>query len=126
MKQFSRHWKSSKSARKQRKYRAQLPLHLRQRLLRAHLSTELKKRYHQRNVPVRAGDKVVVARGQFKKRDGKVERVDKKRECLYISGIEVVKKDGTKILFAIHPSNVVITELYLDDKRRKEQLEVTQ
>ncbi len=123
MKEFSTSWKGSKKARKQRKYRANLPLHLRHRLVRVHLSKELRKKLKTRNVIVRTGDKIKVIRGQFKKKDGKVERVDRKNEMIYVNGIEIIKKDGTKVLLGVHPSNLMITELNMDDKIRKQRLE---
>ena len=30
----------------------------------------------------------------------------------------MIKKDGTKVFYPIHPSNLVVTELNLDDKKR--------
>ena len=38
---FSKHWKSSKQPRKQRKYRAKAPLHIKRKLLNVNLSKEL-------------------------------------------------------------------------------------
>ena len=61
-------------------------------------------------------------RGQFKKKEGKIERVDIKRERVYITGIERIKKEGTKLLVAFSPSNLMITELDLNDKKRKEKV----
>ena len=124
MKTFSRSWKSSKKVRKQRKYRSNLPLHLRSKLVHVHLSKELHQKYNRRSVVVRLGDKVRVMRGKFRKSEGKVDRIDRKREALYITGIELIKKEGAKVLLPIHPSNVLIVELKLDDKKRKEKLEV--
>ena len=37
---------------------------------------------------------------------------------MYITGVEMIKKDGTKAFYPIHPSNLVVTELNLDDKKR--------
>ena len=115
MKKFSESWKGSKKARKQRKYRSNLPLHLRSKLVRVHLSKELRQKYNKRSVVIRLGDKVRVMRGKFRKSEGKVDRIDRKREALYITGIELIKKEGAKILLPIHPSNVLIVELKLDD-----------
>ena len=42
---------------------------------------------------------------------------------MYINGVEMVKKDGTKVNYPIHPSNVVLNELNLDDKMRQKILE---
>ena len=46
-----------------------------------------------------------------------------KKNCrLIISGIDVQKKDGNKTRYPINPSNVMITELKLEDKKRSEIL----
>jgi len=118
-KEFSRAWKSSKQPRKQRKYRHNAPLHIKQKFIHAHLSKDLKKKYNRRNIGLRTGDKVKVMRGQYKKKEGKVERVDLKRTKVYITGIENTKKDGTKTMYPIDPSNLMIVELNLSDKKRE-------
>ena len=123
MKEFSKHWKSSKNPKKQRKYVANAPLHIRKKFLSTHLSKELIKKYKRRNIPIRKGDKVKVLRGQFKKRIGKIESVNFKKYRVYIEGVQHIKKDGTKIFYPVHPSNLVILELNLDDKKRKKSLE---
>lgn len=123
MKEFSKEWKASTKPRKQRKYRKNMPLHLRAKLMRIHLSKTLRSKFNSKNVRVRKGDKVIVLTGEYKGREGAVERIDSKRERLYITGIESVKKDGTKTIPPIHPSNVIAVELLLADKRRKEKLE---
>lgn len=120
---FSKSWKSSKQPRKQRKYRANAPLHIKGKFLAAHLSKELRKAYNRRGIRLRTGDKVKIMIGQFKKKEGKVERVDVKKERAYIAGIDILKRDGSKTQYPIHPSNLMITELNLEDKRRKEILE---
>ena len=67
---------------------------------------------------VRKGDKVKVLRGKFSKKEGKVERVHVKGGKVFVTGIEMIKKDGTKLPVALDPSNVMITCLDLSDKRR--------
>lgn len=123
MKEWSKDWKSSKNPRKQRKYLYNLPLHIRKSLLSATLSKDLRKKYGKRSLSVRKDDKVKVLRGQFKKKTGKVFRVNLKRIRIYIEGVENVKKDGSKAPYPVHPSNVMITELNLEDKERKTILE---
>jgi len=49
---FSAHWKSSKQTRKQRKYRANAPIHVQRKLLSANLSKELRKKYEKRDFPI--------------------------------------------------------------------------
>ena len=118
MKTFSRNWKSSKKARKQRKYRANLPIHLRSKLTHMHLSEQLRAAHKTRNMAPRVGDKVKIMRGQFKSREGAIEKVDRAYERVYVTGMDVIKKDGTKVMFPFHPSNLMLVELYLEDKRR--------
>lgn len=115
---FSTNWKKSNQPKKQRKYRYNAPLHLKQKFMRSHLSKELRKKHKKRSIGLKKGDKVKVLRGTYKGKTGKVEKVDLKEQCIYITGIEVIKKDGTKTNYPLHPSNLLITELNLDDKKR--------
>ena len=117
-KDFSSEWIRSKQPRKQRKYRYNAPLHIKCKFMAAHLSKELSKKYNRRSIKVRKGDKVTILRGQFKKKTGRIEKIDLKKTKTYIAGIEMIKKDGTKVLYPIHPSNLIVTELNLDDKKR--------
>ena len=115
---FSSSWKKSIQPRKQRKYRHNAPLHIKQKFVGVHLSKELKKKYNKRSINLRKGDGIKVMRGQFKNKTGKIDKVDTKKTLVYVSGIEVMKRDGTKARYPIHPSNLVITELNMDDKMR--------
>ncbi len=121
--EFSRKWKSSKQPRKQRKYLAKAPLHIKHKLLSAHLVKELIKKYKRRNFPVRKGDKVIIMSGQFKGINGNVNKINLRKTRIYIDGVEIIKKDGTKSFYPIHPSKVMIKEFILDDKERKKALE---
>ena len=88
----------------------------------SHLSKELIQKYKIRSIRVRKSDKVKIVRGQFKSKTGSVNRVDIKKNKIYIDGCEVIKKDGTKAFYPINPSNIIITELTLDDKKRAKKL----
>ena len=123
MRHFSKTWKSSKKPGKQRKYRANSPLHTKQKFAHSHLSRELIKKYGKRSIGLRKGDKVKIMRGQFKKQEGKIADISFKKVRVLISGIEVTKKDGTKKMLPLDPSNLMITELNLDDKFRQKILE---
>ena len=118
---FSKNWIKSKQPRKQRKYLANAPIHIRKRFIVSTFSEELRKKYTRRNFRLRKGDKVKIMKGQFKNRIGKVERINIKQRKIYIQGIENIRKDGTKAFYPIHPSNLMITELFLEDKKRKEK-----
>lgn len=123
MKEFSTAWKSSKNPGKQRKYAYNAPLHIRQKFIRINLSKELRKNYGRRNIGVSKGDAVKILRGKFKNKTGKVERVDLKRTNVYVNGVEAQKKDGSKAAYPLHPSNLMITELMLEDRKRRKIIE---
>ena len=118
-KKFSTSWKRSTQPRKQRKFRYNAPLHVRQKLVHVHLSSELRQKQGTRAMQVRKGDKVKVLRGKFRKQEGKVERVELKRERVFVTGMEYTKKNGTKVPVALRPSNLMIVALEMADKRRK-------
>jgi len=122
-KKWSRFWKSSTQKRKQRKYVFQAPMHIKHKFMGSHLSTELKKEWNIRTVPVRKGDTVTVLRGDNKGKSGKVTKSSLTRTRIFVEGVEVARADGSKALYPVHPSNVVITKLDLSDAKRKEKLE---
>ena len=124
MKFWSKQWKSSKKPRKQRKYVYHAPLHVRHKFFSAHLSKELQQKYGRRSFPVRKGDEVEIMKGSFKKKRGKVSRVDTKKIKIFIDGITRKKVDGTEIQIPIYPSKVKIINLNLEDKKRLEALSI--
>lgn len=117
-KQFSRYWNSSKQPRKQRKFRATAPKHIKQKMLASHLSHELRKRYSRRSFQIRKGDNVKIMSGENKGKSGKIEVVDTKRGRVAIEGIQRTKKEGSKVNLFFNPSKLIILELNLDDKKR--------
>ena len=119
MKKFSIGWNKSTQARKQRKYRYNAPTHIRRKLVSAHLDKALRKELNKRSLPVRKGDEVKIMVGNHKGKTGKVARVDLKRLKIFIEEIKIRKVSGQEVQVAIEPSNVIITKLYLDDKKRK-------
>jgi len=119
---FSIKWKASKQPRKQRKYSANAPLHVKGKRMASPLSKELKKKYGMRNIEVRKGDEVKVLRGKFKKKSGKVLVADLKKTRISVDGVERSKKDGTKVSVWFNPSKVMITTLNLDDKKRMKRM----
>jgi len=119
MKEWSNKWIASKQPRKQRKYRHKAPLHVRQRFVSAHLSEVLRSRFGKRSLPLRKGDDVKVMRGSDKGFKGKVERIDLKTSKVYVEGLNVKKVDGSEVLKPIEPSNLLITEPKMEDKRRQ-------
>jgi large subunit ribosomal protein L24 len=89
----------------------------------ANLTKDLRTKYGRRNVPVRKTDVVKVMRGKFKKKTGKVSIVNLKKLKVAIEGLQIQKKDGTKVNVYFDPSNIQIIELNLDDKERTKSLE---
>ena len=116
---------TSTKARKQRKARANAPLHKKRRMVSAHLDSALMKEYNVRSVAVRKGDTVRVIRGDkdFKASEAKVANVDLKHMKLTIENITVPKADGTQKPRPVDPSNVLLTKLDLSDPWRKEKLD---
>ncbi len=123
MKEFSKLWIASKSRKKQRKYVENAPLHLRGGMMSSTLSKELRKKHGRRNLTIKKGDKVKIVRGSFKGRVTTVESVSLTDYRVYLKGVEATRKEGGKSQLGIHPSNLVIQELNLEDKKRKEGLE---
>lgn len=120
---FSKHWKASKQPRKQRKYRANAPLHLRKDFVSINLSKELRKKTGKRNLPAKKGDKVKIFVGKFKGKKGKILQVDLKKLKIVVEDIQVKKMDGSKANFKLQPSNLQIIELA--DRKFKERREST-
>ena len=81
------------------------------------LSKELRKKYSTRSLTPRKDDSAKVMRGSYKGKTGKIERVNRLNSKVYITGIDKTKKDGSKALFPIHASNIMLTEI-APDKRR--------
>ena len=118
-KEFSKHWKSSKKPRKQRKYIANAPLHIKKKFISVNLSKNLRKDKGIRNIPVRKGDSVKVMRGKFKGKTGKITEVNLKKSLVAIENVRVKKQDGSKVNTFVRPSNLQIIELNLEDRKRK-------
>lgn len=121
-KKWSSSWKASKKPNKQRKYRVNAPLHTKQKMLSCHLSQDLRKKYERRSIQIRSGDKVKVMVGSFKGKTGKVDDVNLKKIKVSIAGIDITKKDGSKVKPYFNPSNLMILELELGDKMRADKL----
>ncbi len=110
---------NSKQPRKQRKERYNAPLHLRQKYMRAPLSKDLREELKKRNAQVRKGDTVKVLRGDNAGTEGEVEEVNLKKCTIKVHGVSNFRADGTEVPRPIHPSNVVITKLEMEDEERE-------
>jgi len=124
--EWSAKWKSSVQPRKQRKFRHNAPLHTRHKFMGARLSPEHTRQLGRRSLPVRKGDEVRVMRGSTRGLKGVVERIDLKRSKVYVEGIIVKKVDGSEVMKALKPSNLIITKPNMDDKKRQRILARTE
>jgi len=116
---------SSTKAKKQRKARAEAPLHKKKRMIAAHLDSALMSEYNVRSLPVKKGDTVKIIRGSedFKTSEAKVASVDLKHLKIIIENITVPKADGTQKPKPVDPSDVLLTKLDLSDPWRKAKLD---
>ena len=114
----------SSKARVQRYNQANAPLHVKRKMLSAHLSADLRKEYGKRSARVCKGDTVMVVRGNEDIRgiEGKVVNVYTQTGRVAIEGVTIKSADGTEKERPIHASNLVIVKLNLDDAWRKEAL----
>merc|ERR1712110_1121398 len=108
----------SSSRRKSRKAHFAAPSSERRKLMSAPLSTELRNKHKVRAVPVRKDDELLVVRGTFKGREGKIIQVYRKKWVIHIERITREKASGATVQVGIHPSKVVINKLRLDKDRK--------
>jgi large subunit ribosomal protein L24 len=89
------------------------------------LSSELRERHGKRSVRPRVGDTVRIVKGEYKDIEGKITGVDSRVGMVMVEGVTHEKTKGGTSPVPISSSNVVITNLALEDKIRKKKLEVT-
>jgi large subunit ribosomal protein L24 len=58
-------------------------------------------------------------RGQFRDTEGKVIRVDYRDVQVFLDSATVTKADGKEVNIPIHPSNLMLVKLELDDERKQ-------
>lgn len=108
----------SSSRRKARKAYFTAPSSVRRKLMSSHLSKELKEKHGVRAMPIRRGDEVIVVRGQNKTHTGKVLAVYRKKYCIHIERYTKEKSNGQTVPVPVHPSNVFITKLKMNEDRK--------
>lgn len=121
---WSREWNSSTNPTKQRKYRDNAPMHVKDKLVSANLSETLREELGTRNIPVRVGDRAQVMRGDESGSEGIISKIDREEEKVYISDLDRQKTDGTVKEKALRPSNVQLQALNLEDADRIEKYDV--
>jgi len=113
----------TRQPRKQRNATERAPLHERHDQVRATLDGDLRERHGRRNVRVAAGDTVEVMRGDHAGEEGEVIGVDMKDATVTVEGVTVEAADGEEVPRALRASNLRVTDLDLDDDRRRQRLE---
>jgi large subunit ribosomal protein L24 len=110
---------SPKSPRKQRRQVQQSSMHTRKNHLNCRLDEFLQEEYGLRSLHVKKGDLVKIMRGQFRDTEGKVIRVDHKNMRVHLESATITKSDGKEVNTPIHPSNLMLVKLELDNERKK-------
>ncbi len=96
------------------------PLHRMQKKVKSTLKPSLRKKQSKRSMQVKKGDKVKVMRGKYRGKTGKVKKVSLKKPTIAIEDLEIEKASGEKADANIHPSNLQIIKIDLEDPKRKE------
>ncbi|MDR1954560.1 MAG: 50S ribosomal protein L24 [Candidatus Methanoplasma sp.] len=115
---------ASSKARVQRKVQANAPLHVKRKMLSAHLSDELRGKYGVRTARLCKGDTVAVIRGDEDVRgtEGKVLEVFTNTGRVSVDGVTINQADGTATVRPVHASNLIITKLNTEDQWRIDSL----
>lgn len=121
---WSREWNSSTKPSKQRKYRRNAPMHVKDKLVSANLNQVLRDELGTRSLPVRIGDRAKVMRGDEKGVEGIVSNIDREEEKVYINNLDRQRTDGTVRELPFAPSNLQLQALNLENPDRIEKYEV--
>merc|ERR1712217_233774 len=85
------------SRRKSRKAHFTAPSHVRRKLMSAPLSKDLRTKYSVRSVPIRRDDEVMIARGNYHDREGKVTQVYRKKWRIHVERVTRDKANGQTV-----------------------------
>lgn len=108
----------AKKPRKQRKKFFEMKAHKRAKKIAAHLSKKLAKETGKKSLPVRKGDTVKIARGEFKGKEGKVLRADRAKLKIFVEKVVRKKSDGSEMQVPVDASKVIVVEIDKSDKKR--------
>jgi large subunit ribosomal protein L26e len=84
----------------------------------AALSKELRGKHNVRSIPIRKNDEVMIVRGTYKGREGKITQVYRSKYVIHVEKISRQKVNGQTVPIGIHPSNAVITKIHMDKNRQ--------
>ncbi|MDF1541093.1 MAG: 50S ribosomal protein L24 [Candidatus Thorarchaeota archaeon] len=110
---------SSKSPRKQRRLIYKSPLHTHKKMLKCRLDEFLREEYAMRSLVPKKGDLVRIMRGQFRDTEGKIVGIDYGKIRIYVDSSTTTKADGKEVQIPMHPSNLMLVKLELDDDRKE-------
>lgn len=117
----------TKKPTKQRKRLYQGALHTKRKLIVAPVDKKLREQIGKRSIAVRKGDTVKILVGSHKGKSGKVEKVDYSKAKVYVKEIIYKTNKGLEKLLPLTASNLLITDVVLDDVRRfKKNISVTE
>jgi large subunit ribosomal protein L24 len=88
-------------------------------MLKCRLDEFLQEEYGMRSMVIKKGDLVRVMRGQFRDTEGKVTVVDYRAIRVHLENATVTRADGKEANIPVHPSNLMLVKLELDDDRKK-------
>ncbi|WOO80912.1 60S ribosomal protein L26-1 [Vanrija pseudolonga] len=88
------------------------------KIMSSSLSKELRAKHGAKSIPVRKDDEVLIVRGKYKGREGKVTQVYRKKWVIHVDRVHIEKSNAATAPIGISPSNVVITSLKLDKDRK--------
>ena len=119
--------KSSKP-KKQRFFRFNAPMHVRQHFVHAHLDKSIRTKLgiKKRAVQISKGDTIKIMAGSKKGTTGKVTSVNLRTGRIGIDSLMKKNARGKEFSVMISTNNVYITDLNLSDKRRAAKLRVAQ
>ncbi len=118
----------SSQPRKQRFFRFNAPMHVRQHFLHSHVDKVLKAKLNLKksSIQISKGDTVKVMSGSKRGTTGKVTRVNLRTGKIMIDSLTKKNSRGKEFNVPINASNVYITDLNLTDKYRAAKLKVAQ
>merc|ERR1740117_1497800 len=82
------------------------------------LSKDLRNKYSVRSLPIRKDDEVMIVRGHYHDREGKVTEVYRRKWVIHVERVTRDKANGQTVQIGIRPSKCVITRLKLDKDRK--------
>ena len=110
---------SSKAPRKQRRDIHKDPIHANKKRLKCKLDEFLREEHGIRALVVKKGDLVRIMRGQFRDTEGTVTEVSYSKARVYVDSATTTKADGKEANIPIHPSNLLLVKLAMNDDRKE-------